>query len=226
MGAKEGIDWEGRTLKGVVFDLDGTLTNSIEVYFEVFREVTGRVGIHVRREDVFGPLAEGRQFWDQAIPSDLPDRDERIEEAKRLMRPVFLKALHRVRPVPGAEAVLVALKKRGMVLGLVTDSRLSSIEALHAHDLSRFFKAMVTRDDGFPRKPDPAGILECLKQMGIDPSNAVTIGDTLLDIRAGKSAGTLTVGLLSGLASRGQLEGEAPTAILEDVTQIRSIFNL
>jgi phosphoglycolate phosphatase-like HAD superfamily hydrolase len=62
--------------------------------------------------------------------------------------------------------------------------------------------------------------------MKVEPSHAITIGDTPLDIRAGKAAGTLTIGVLSGIGTRAQLEAEKPTAIIKDISEVLSLLNL
>jgi len=85
---------------------------------------------------------------------------------------------------------------------------------------------MMTREEGFSPKPEPDGILECLRRMEVQPSHAITIGDTPLDIRAGKAAGTLTIGVLSGIGTQAQLEAEAPTAIIKDILQLLPLLNL
>jgi phosphoglycolate phosphatase-like HAD superfamily hydrolase len=62
--------------------------------------------------------------------------------------------------------------------------------------------------------------------MNVQPNHAMVIGDTPLDIRAGKAAETLTIGVLSGIGSYRQLEAETPTAIIKDVSQLLSLLNL
>ena len=84
----------------------------------------------------------------------------------------------------------------------------------------------MTREDGFPPKPAPDGILECLRRMKVQPNHAIVMGDSPLDIRAGKAAGTLTIGVLSGIGSLTQLEAEAPTAIINHVSQLLPLLNL
>ncbi|MGZ3495353.1 MAG: HAD hydrolase-like protein, partial [Thermodesulfobacteriota bacterium] len=69
-----GLFWKGRKIEGIIFDVDGTLTDSIEAYYNVFREVSARFGIHVRREDVLEPMAMGFLIWDRIIPGDSPER--------------------------------------------------------------------------------------------------------------------------------------------------------
>lgn len=226
MNSDSGILWHGRSVAGVVFDLDGTLTNSIQIYHEVFCEISARIGISMTRDELFMPLAEGMSPWNRAFPNDLPNREETIREFKRIAYPRFAEALKRVRPFPGVEQVLIDLYSRGVKLGLVTDSPAAALEVLHSEAMSHYFCAMVTIDDGVPKKPEPDGLVECLKRMDISAENAVFVGDALIDIRAGKEAGTLTIGVLTGLANRRQFESERPTALVDDVTQIPAALNL
>jgi phosphoglycolate phosphatase-like HAD superfamily hydrolase len=86
--------------------------------------------------------------------------------------------------------------------------------------------AIITREDGFLLKPSPDAILECLRRMDVSADHAITVGDSPLDIRAGKTAGSLTIGVLSGIGSQAQLEAEAPTAIVKHVSQLLSLLNL
>ena len=114
--------------------------------------------------------------------------------------------------------------QKGIKLGLVTASWEPTLYPLRNYSLIHYFKVIITGEDGFPSKPAPDGTLECLRRMKIRPSQAITIGDSPLDIRAGNKAGALTIGVLCGIGSRSQLEAEAPTAIVEEVTQVLSIL--
>jgi HAD superfamily hydrolase (TIGR01509 family) len=220
------MHWHGRRITGVVFDLDGTLTNSIEIYYQVFKETSRILGMRATRQEVLELLAEGIPFWDRVVPTNIPDREEKIQECKRLTIQGNKDSLHLVRPVPGLQEVLEELEEWGLTMGIVTDATAASLQPLHSHSLTRYFKAVITREDGLPQKPESDGILECLRRMGISPRNAFTVGDSLLDIRAGKDAGTLTIGVLSGLASRRQFQAEEPTALVGDVTQVLSVLNI
>jgi len=220
------VSWCGKRIEGIVFDVDGTLTNSIEAYFEVFRDVTARFGIEVKREDVLEPMSTGSLIWDRAIPRHIANRDEKIKRCMKLIPKIYREVFQRVEPFPGLELVLRRLEERRITLGVLTSSRSVAVQPLHDHSLSHYFKIIMTHEDGFPPKPAPTGILECLRRMGIHSSHGLTIGDSPLDIRAGKAAGTLTVGVLSGIGNRAQLEVEEPTAILEGVTELLSLLKL
>ena len=220
------IVWSGRKIKGIVFDVDGTLTNSVEAYYEIFREVSARFGIQIKKEDVLEPMATGSLIWDRIIPQDSPDRNEKIKQFMDVIPKVDQEVFQHVHPFAGLESVLKKIEGKGVRLGALTSSRTFAIRPLLDHGLSHYFKVIMTREDGFPQKPAPDGILECLRRMKVIPNNAIVIGDTPLDIRAGKAAGTLTIGVLSGIGTRAQLEAEAPTAIIEHISQLLLVLNL
>ncbi len=221
-----GLFWRGRKIEGIIFDVDGTLTDSIEAYYDLFRDVSARFGIHVRREDVLEPMAMGSLIWDRIIPEDSPGRDEKIRQLMNAILEVYQKVFDHVLPFAGVERVLKKLDEQKIRLGVLTSSRRTAVRPLHQHSISHYFKVILTREEGFPKKPQPDGILECLRRMEVKPSHAIMIGDTPLDVRAGKAAGTLTIGVLSGIGTRKQLEPEKPTAIIKDISEVLSLLNL
>lgn len=115
------IIWHGRKLAGIVFDLDGTLTNSIQVYHDVFCDIAVQLGISMTRDELFGPMAEGLSPWDRAFPKDDPKREEKLKEYKRLARPSFEESLERVRPFSGIENVLALLHDK-VIIGVKGDA--------------------------------------------------------------------------------------------------------
>jgi HAD superfamily hydrolase (TIGR01509 family) len=221
-----GISWANRRIEGIVFDVDGTLTDSIGAYYEVFREVTAQFGIQIRKEDVVEPMAAGSLIWDRILPRDVSGRDEKIKEFMKVISQVYEGIFQHVRPFDGLESVLKGLGERGIRLGVLTSAKKAAVRPLYHHALSQYFVAIITRDDGFPLKPAPDGILECLRRMEVSPDHAIIVGDSPLDIRAGKTAGLLTIGVLSGVGSQTQLEAEAPTAIIKHVSQLLPLLNL
>ena len=214
------IYWSGRRIEGIVFDVDGTLTDSIDAYFEVFQEATARVGIHVKKEDVLEPMATGSLIWDRAIPGEIPDRERKIKEIVEAIPGIYFKVFQRVQPFSGLEPIFRELKKAGIRLGAHTSSWAVAVGPLQKAGLGHYFMTTLSHEDGFPPKPAPEGVLECLKRMEVDPGRAILVGDSPLDIRAGKAAGTLTIGVLSGIGSRSQIEVERPTAIIEELSQL------
>jgi phosphoglycolate phosphatase/pyrophosphatase PpaX len=207
---------------GIVFDLDGTLTDSIDCYYQVFREAAAQFGISVRREDVLGPMATGSNIWEYAIPKDLEGRDEKIRNVRGVIPGIFKEVLGRAETFREVVGLLKTLEARGIAVGIVTTSWRPALEPLRRDSLLTHFRAVVTHEDGFAPKPAPDGLLECLRQLGVPPHRALFVGDAPADIRAGKAAGTGTIAVLSGVASRDQLVAEDPDAMFENVGCILS----
>jgi HAD superfamily hydrolase (TIGR01509 family) len=218
-----GVMWSGRTVKGIIFDVDGTLTDSIDAYHEIFRVTCARVGIAVRREDVLESMALGANIWERIFPPALPDRDEKLARCMQEIPKVFSDVISQAKPFPGLEKVLSDLRDMGIVLGIVTSSWRLALQPLVKHNLIRHFQAIITREDRYARKPSAEGMLECLHRMGISPDCALTVGDSPLDVQAGKRAEILTIGVLSGISSRELLEAEEPTLILDGVSQLPGV---
>jgi phosphoglycolate phosphatase len=226
MMSKSGVQWFGKKIEGIVFDIDGTLTDSIEAYYQIFREAAARVGVKVNREEVLEPMATGSHIWDRAIPMDVSDRASRIQQCMELVPRIFSDVMQRVELFPGVDRILRTLQENGISVGGVTSSWAIALRPIDVAVLRHFFKAIITREDGFRPKPAPDGILECLRRMDVEPDSALAVGDSPLDIRAGKSGGILTIGVLSGIGNRVQLEAEGPAAILNDAVEILSLLGL
>ena len=96
----------------------------------------------------------------------------------------------------GAEALLLRLRERGLPLAVLTRNSLEAVERA----LVNFegvgldsFVTVLTRDDPLPAKPEPHGVLEAARRLGLPASRLVTIGDYRYDVEAGMAAGTRTV---------------------------------
>lgn len=220
------VEWREKRTKGIVFDVDGTLTDSIEAYYEIFREVCARFDIQVCRKDVLEPMAVGSNVWDRAIPHEVPDRQEKIKQCSGILREVFLDVMARTCPFPGLGDLLERLRRNGVTLGILTSSWRPALVPLEENGLIPYFSAVITREDGYALKPAPDGVLACLKLMNVDRCDALAVGDSPLDIRAGKEAGVVTVGVLSGIATREQLEAEIPALIIDGVDALAAVLGL
>jgi HAD superfamily hydrolase (TIGR01509 family) len=96
-------------------------------------------------------------------------------------------------PFPGAREVCERIMARGGVNAIVTHRNGGSMAGLLAeHGMQALFAQVITRDDNFPRKPDPAAFVAILQSQHLDPKETLSIGDREIDIRAGRAAGTRT----------------------------------
>jgi phosphoglycolate phosphatase-like HAD superfamily hydrolase len=187
-------------LRAVLFDLDGTLVDSLTVTFESIREVVRtRTGRTLADEEIyarFGPPDH------EILAGFLPTGTER-EAFQDLLRS-YARHLPRIALFPGVPDLLDAAASRGLRLALTTGRGGESTRLILANlGLLGRFEAVVP-GDGLPPKPAPAGIRRTLELLGERPGAAIFVGDTVKDVLAAKAAG-----VRSGAALWGSIEKEA-----------------
>jgi HAD superfamily hydrolase (TIGR01509 family) len=96
-------------------------------------------------------------------------------------------------PFPGVRAVCERIVAGDGVNAIVTHRNAGSLAGLlAAHDMGSLFVEIIARDDGYPRKPNPAAFIAVLQHQHLDPRETLSVGDRAIDIQAGRAAGTLT----------------------------------
>lgn len=207
----------------VLFDLDGTLIDSVELiidsYDHAFR--THGIGPLSREEIIAGigtPLvAVFRRFTDDPVV---------IEEWIATYREYNL-AHHdaRVRAFPGAVEMVRTIRAAGRRLGLVTSKNVSGANrGLDLVGLEGTMEVIIGSDTVTRHKPDPEPVLRALAEFGAQPEDAVFIGDSHHDVAAGRAAGVRTIAVCWGPLSRTELEASGadcycmtPAEVLADL---------
>jgi HAD superfamily hydrolase (TIGR01509 family) len=113
-----------------------------------------------------------------------------------------------VRPfqiIPGVKGMLEELGQRYPLAVVSARDTTSTMDFLNQFDLVSNFKVIVTDQTCSHTKPFPDPILWAAEKMGIPPQNCLMVGDTTIDIRAGKAAGTQTIGVLCGFGEEQEL---------------------
>jgi len=178
----------------VIFDMDGTLTQTNELIFASFNHVAAKyLGRTFSPEEIiamFGPPETGAVralFGEERIAKAM---DELIEFYRE--RHADLARLH-----PGMDDILRFLKERGVHLALFTGKgRRTTGITLEAFGLSGVFDPVVTGDDVVNHKPHPEGIRKVLDHYGLRPEQAMMVGDSMADVRASHAAGVRMAAVL------------------------------
>jgi HAD superfamily hydrolase (TIGR01509 family) len=205
-------------MPALIFDLDGTLVDSVYQHVLAWHEALQENGIELsvwrihRRIGMSGGLftrallRETGRALDEALLARL---QERHTEAYR-------RRIGEVRPLPGARRLLVRLTELGCRFAIATSGRIASagpaIELLGVPE----GVPIVTRDLVPHAKPDPDLFLEAVRQLGVEVKDAVVIGDSVWDLLAARRARTLGVGLLSGGYGKDELERAGAYMVYED----------
>jgi phosphoglycolate phosphatase-like HAD superfamily hydrolase len=91
--------------------------------------------------------------------------------------------------------------------------------------IQQLIEVVITADDVQHKKPAGEPLIECSKRLGIAPDKSVYVGDSRIDIKAGKAAGMKTIGVLTGFDNHEALGREAPDAIIQSVTELPGVTN-
>ena len=211
----------------VLFDLDGTVVDTVDLIRQSFRYATRRV---LQREL---PDREIMAHVGQPLMAQMQQLS--AEHAQELYD-VYREHNHRVhdqliRSYEGVEAALQALRAAGRRLGLVTSKSTDTTDmAFRAVGLRDLFDVVVTASDTEVHKPSPEPLLLCLRRLTapapdalLDPSAAIYVGDSPYDIQAGKAAGMATAAVTWGIFAREDLQRADPDFVLERPEDIVSV---
>jgi HAD superfamily hydrolase (TIGR01509 family) len=185
-----------------LFDLDGTLVDSVYQHVLAWREALERSGISLavwrihRRIGMSGGLfvnALLRETGQASVPR------EQAERAREYHANAYARLVDQVRPLPGARELLTYLTDAGVPWAIATSGRMESARpALEMLGVNEDSAAIVTRDQVRHAKPDPDLFLAAARQLGVEIADSVVVGDSVWDLLAAQRARALSVGLLSG----------------------------
>jgi HAD superfamily hydrolase (TIGR01509 family) len=191
-----------------LFDLDGTLVDSVYQHVLAWREALEASGFELSVWRIHRRIGMSGGLLLNAL---LRETGHRVttEEAARLQRlhtEAYLREASRVRPLPGARELLAYLSQAGVPWAIATSGRQESARVtLDILGLSPTVP-VITRDQVEHAKPDPDLFLAAAERLGVDIGNSVVVGDSIWDLLAARRARTLGVGLLSGGYGADELE--------------------
>lgn len=212
-----------KDIRGILWDLDGTLQDSYNLILHSFRYATRTVLGRVIPDDelmakVGQPLAV--QMWDWTD-------DDAVHQ--RLLD-VYREHNHRthdeaLREFPGVREALARLYEAGFRMGVVT-SKFHELarRGLEVVGAAPYMDVLVGADDCTEHKPAPGAVLYGCSLLGIDPSACVYVGDSPFDIAAGNAAGCTTIAALWGMFPRADLEAEHPAYLAQSITQVADML--
>ncbi|MBE0428788.1 MAG: pyrophosphatase PpaX [Thermoleophilia bacterium] len=198
---------------GFLFDLDGTLIDTSELIRESFRHATATV-LGERLVDEVLTANVGQPLMTQM---ELLGGSAKAQELYDTYRE-FNHARHEefIREYPGIEDVLSRLKARAARLGIVTSKSRETVNmAFESIPIEHYFDTVIATDDTDNHKPHPQPLQLALRRLDLAPDEAVYIGDSPFDIKAGQAAGMATAAVGWGMFSPVRLKELEPDFFLE-----------
>lgn len=181
-------------MKAIIYDLDGTLINSIEDLMDALQALIFRLGGEaVEREELFDLLEVGSRKLMEALESR-PDGLTDVDLFEMFNNEYETRLWNKTEPYEGVREMLEAVAQRGCLQAVVTNK----IDRLAQRVCAHFFPGVFELCIGtipLPTKPDPTMLNMVMKDLGVDPSEVVYVGDTKGDMEAAEAAGILGVGV-------------------------------
>jgi HAD superfamily hydrolase (TIGR01509 family) len=201
-----------------LFDLDGTLVDSVYQHVLAWREALEAAGIELAVWRIHRRIGMSGGLLVNAL---LRETEHQVtsEEASRLAElhaEAYARQVKQVRPLPGARELLAYLTQVGVPWAIATSGRIESARpALELLDIPTEIP-VITRDQVHHAKPDPDLFHAGAERLGVEISSSVVVGDSVWDLLAARRARALGVGLLSGGYGQDELERAGAYRVYQD----------
>jgi HAD superfamily hydrolase (TIGR01509 family) len=202
-----------------LFDLDGTLVDSVYQHVLAWKEALDEEGIELSVWRIHRKIGmSGGLFMNQLLREiDLEISEERLDRLRRVHAEAYRRHLAQVRPLPGARELLTVLTDAGIPWAVATSGRMETAAPnLAALGVDPAATPVVTRDQVKYAKPDPDLFLAAAERLGAPIETAVVVGDSVWDMLAARRCRALGVGLLSGGYGQEELERGGAARVYED----------
>lgn len=211
-------DADSRGATAFLFDLDGTLVDSVYQHVLAWREALERAGIELSVWRLHRRIGMSGGLFVNALLREI-GRPVTTEEAERLRRwhaEAYARLAPQVRPLPGARELLSCLSQADVPWAIATSGRMEVAgHVLKAFDLPPGVP-VVTRDQVRHAKPNPDLFLTAAERLGVPISVSVVVGDSVWDLLAARRARALGIGLLSGGYGQDELERTGAYRVYQD----------
>src|SRR4051794_8201426 len=201
-----------------LFDLDGTLIDSVYQHVVAWRQALVSVGIDVSVWRLHRRIGMSGGLFVQALMAETGvdlSADE-VDRLQQLHGQAFLELHETVRPLPGARELLAELTERGVPWAIATSGREKTARpGLDSLGVPRDVP-VITRDRVRRAKPDPDLFLAAAQALGVAAASTFVVGDSVWDLLAARRAGALGVGLQSGGYGREELERSGAFRVYRD----------
>ncbi len=213
-------------IKLCIFDLDGTLVNSLPAISHYANSALCKYGFAPHAEDKYKQfVGDGAAVLVHRMLCE-NDNDENFAKVKAEYDRLYESdVLYATEPYSGIPTLLADLKKYGLTLAVLSNKPHNVvcmiIEKLFGNNT---FDVCFGQRGGTAKKPAPDGVFEICAKVGVSAAETVFIGDTNVDIGTGKNAGTTTIGVLWGFRGKQELESAEADYIVSRADEITDII--
>ncbi|MCX8182107.1 MAG: HAD-IA family hydrolase [Candidatus Methanomethyliaceae archaeon] len=213
-----------KVVKGIIFDLDGTLvdsTDSIWKAADYVLRINGYRGLE--RKDVVEVM--GKTIFDLFLSVEPGLNKQEQQKLFEDYRRVYMDFIEHTRMIPKVSEALLMLRSRRLKMAVVTTkSRENAEKILSFFGIRSFFDLVIGFEDVREHKPSIEPMKRAAEGLGLRTSELIVVGDTDIDIKAGREAGALTVAVMTGVTPLEKILAERPDFLIKDVSDLPEIL--
>ena len=214
--------------KLVIFDLDGTLLNTIADLANSTNHALKKLGYPIHKIEEYNFMVGNgiNKLFERALPEG-----EKTEENVLRVRQEFVPYYDKhnadeSKPSPGIPALLEALQSKGIQLAVASNKYQAATEKLVAHYFPNIrFIAVLGQRDGVKVKPDPAIVEDILRIANVEKKEVLYVGDSGVDMQTAINAGVTSCGVTWGFRPRTELESFHPGYIIDKAEVVKSMIS-
>ncbi len=209
--------------KAVLFDLDGTLLDTLEDLCDSVNRVLAARGFPIHPLDAYRYyVGDGAATLFRRVLPENQNGDEMVQNCLLDFREDYGRNWNvKTRPYPGITELLDALTERGIQMTVLSNKPDETTKKCIEGILPRWkFAPVLGQREGVPKKPDPAGVTEITEALGLPPSAFLYLGDTGTDMRTATAAGMFPVGALWGFRTEEELTETGARALIREPLEL------
>ena len=211
-------------IKAVLFDLDGTLVNSLFDLGASTNYALEKMGFSTHETEKYKIfVGDGMaKLIERALPEDKRDRETINTTLQIFMEHYRAHYVDKTVPYDGISELLDALK--GYKKAVISNKADEMVIPLTKKLLGERFDIVCGKREGYPTKPDPTLTLEIIKELGVEPKECIFVGDSGMDMAVAKNSGCVAVGVLWGFRGKEELKANGADYIVSNALEILHIL--
>lgn len=215
-------------VKACIFDLDGTLTDTIESLTYSVVETLKEMGLSaITKEQCQSFVGNGARFLiDKSIRAAGDQTGSRLDEAMEIYGRIFdQNCTYHVIPYEGILELLEELRKRQVKLAVLSNKpHRQTVKVVETIFGKEIFAAVCGQQEGIPRKPSPEGIYAILKELGVERDECLYVGDSEVDIITGNNAEVKTISVAWGFRTEEELKSSGAVCLIHRPKELLNLL--
>lgn len=213
-------------IKAVLFDLDGTLVNSLADLATAGNHALVKLGCPIHRVDDYKYFV-GHGLVDLArriLPENKRDEETQAQCLKILLGYYSEHFVDKTYAYEGMPQLVKTLSEKGVKVGVASNKAQNMAEKVVEKLYGNVFELILGKRDSFPAKPDPTMLLYAMDKLGVKPQECAFVGDSGMDMAAAVNAGALPIGVLWGFRTADELKNNGAEFLVNTSDEILKII--